>query len=181
MYSLEQLVKRWLVGALLVAGLLALTALAAGMLLPRDHVITRRLILSRTPDAVWRAVTDSVQIVSWRTDLASLERRADSAGHAVWREHGTTGAERTVVVLEETAPVYRLTRRSDRAGDTVAEWEMRIERHPSGVLVTVTERGTIQRRWHRFVSQFTSGHAGALERWLELLAAAFDEPARISS
>lgn len=181
MHSLEHLIKRWVVGALLVLGLLALTAVAAGMLLPRDHIVTRKLVLSRTPEAVWRAMTDSVLILGWRSDLTSLERLPDSAGHATWREHRTAGVDRTVTVLEETAPVYRRIRRREAGGDTVAEWQMTIERNPSGVLLTVTERGTIHRRWQRFLSQFTTGHAGALEEWLELLAASFDEPARISS
>lgn len=180
MHSLDQVVKRWVAGVALLVGLTAATALGVGMLLPSDHVVTRSLILSRAPEAAWRAITDSALVRAWRTDLASLERLPDSAGHARWREHETAGAERTVVLLEETAPVHRRIRRVEDGGHTVSEWEMTIARHPSGMVLTVTERGSIGRRWQRFVSQFTTGHAGPLERWLELLAAYFDEPARIN-
>lgn len=180
MHTLEQLLKRWLVGALLVLGLLALTALGAGMLLPAEHVVTRRLTLSRSPDAVWRAIADSVRLTTWRTDLRSLERIADSAGHAVWREQGVDGSTRVVTVVEEQAPVYRRIVQREESGGSVAEWDMVIERHPTGVTLTVTERGTIRSRSQRFISQFTSAHAGGLEAWLEMLAAYFDEPARIN-
>ena len=48
-----------------------------------------------------------------------------------------------------------------------------------GVFLVVTQRGWIPGRTERFVSQFSSGHAAELERYLDQLAAYFEEPARI--
>lgn len=165
--------------ASILALLLAITAVVAGMLLPPGHVVTRSLTLSRTPEAVWRAITDSVLVRSWRSDLARLERLPDSAGHARWREHGTDGSDRVVTILDEVPPVHRVVVRDDGDAGVQLRWDMVIERDPSGVRLRVTEHGTISRRWQRFVSQFTSAHAGLLERWMRQLARHFDEPPRI--
>jgi uncharacterized protein YndB with AHSA1/START domain len=178
MHSLEQLLKRWGMGALLVLALLAVTAVVAGMLLPAEHEVARRLTLSRSPDVVWRALTDSVRIRTWRTESVALERMPDSAGHAGWRERLADGRTRDVRVLEEQAPVHRRIRMSEGDG-RMTEWEMVIARHPSGITLTVRERGTIRSRSGRFVSQFTTGHAGPLETWMAMLAGYFDEPPRI--
>lgn len=180
MHSLHDLIRRWLGWGVAVLTLLATTAVVAGMLLPATHVVSRQLTLSRSPEAAWRAITDSALVLAWRTDLASLERLPDSAGRARWRERGADGSERLVVVLEEAAPVYRVVSMDDQATGTVSRWEMVIERDPAGIRLTVTEHGTIRRRWQRFVSQFTSGHAGPMERWMGQLAEYFEEPPRIS-
>ena len=53
--------------------------------------MTRTLTLSRTPEAVWRAISDSVRIRAWRRDIIQLEHLPDSASHEVWREIGDDG------------------------------------------------------------------------------------------
>ena len=161
---------------LLVAGL-AVTI--GGWLLPERHEVTRTLTLSRTPEAAWRAISDSVRIRAWRRDLIQLEHLPDSASHAVWREIGDDGRGTVVVVTEELPPVRLVTRRTTEAHGPSSEWVYAIRRAPSGIDITITERGTIPGKAQRFISQFTSAHAGPIERYLTQLAAYFDEPPRI--
>lgn len=177
MASLNALAKRWLAGLFLLIAIVLLTALAAGMLLPERHELTRTLTLSRNPDAVWRAITDSVRLRSWRTGLIRLERIADSGGMERWRETSRDGSETIVTMLAAEPPVHLVTRRA--RAKSLFEWEYVIGRSPEGVTVAVTQRGWIPGRTERFASQFLSGHAAELERYLIRLADYFDEPARI--
>lgn len=175
----EELARRWVVTAVIVLLILAAAVMFGGMLLPASHEVTRTLTLSRTPEAVWRAISDSVRIRAWRRDLIQLEHLPDSASHGVWREIGDDGRGTLVVLREELPPVRLVTDRVTEAHGPSSEWTYAITRAPSGIDLTITERGVIPSTSQRFISQFTSGHAGPLERYLTQLAAYFDEPPRI--
>jgi hypothetical protein len=84
-----------------------------------------------------------------------------------------------VVTREELPPVRLVTDRVTEARGPSSEWTYAISRAPSGIDLTITERGTIPSTTQRFISQFTSGHAGPIERYLTQLAAYFDEPPRL--
>ena len=176
---LEELVRKWVAAAGLVLLVAAVAVMAGGLLLPAQHEVSRTLTLSRTPEAVWRAISDSVRIRAWRRDLIQLEHLPDSASHAVWREIGDDGRGTLVVIREELAPVRLVTDRVTEARGPTSEWTYSIARAPSGIDLTITERGTIPSTSQRFISQFTSGHAGPIERYLVQLATYFDEPPRI--
>ena len=176
---IEALARRWVAGVVMVLLVAGLAAMLGGLLLPEHHEVSRTLTLSRTPEAVWRAISDSVRIRAWRRDIIQLEHLPDSASHDVWREIGDDGRATLVVVREELPPVRLVTRRITEARGPSSEWTYAISRAPSGVDLTITERGTIPGAAQRFISQFTSGHAGPVERYLAQLAAYFDEPPRI--
>lgn len=175
----EELARKWVAIAGLVLLVAGLAAVIGGLLLPAEHEVTRTLTLSRTPEAVWRAISDSVRIRAWRRDIIQLEHLPDSASHAVWREIGDDGRGTVVVHKEELPPVRLVTSRTTEARGPTSTWTYAIVRAPSGIDLTITERGTIPGTVQRFISQFTSGHAGPLERYLSQLAAYFDEPVRI--
>jgi hypothetical protein len=96
----------------------------------------RTLTLSRTPEAVWRAISDSVRIRAWRRDLIQLEHLPDSASHAVWREIGDDGRGTMVVTREELPPVRLVTDRITEARGPTSEWTYAISRAPSGIDLT---------------------------------------------
>jgi len=175
----EELVRRWLATVGLLLLMAAATVMIGGMLLPAQHEVSRTLTLSRAPEAVWRAISDSVRIRAWRDDLIQLEHLPDSASYPVWREIGDDGRGTVVVIREELPPVRLVTDRVTEARGPSSEWTYAITRAPSGIDLTITERGIIPGTAQRFISQFTSGHAGPIERYLSQLAAYFDEPARI--
>jgi uncharacterized protein YndB with AHSA1/START domain len=165
----------WIGGALAVLAVL----FVGGLLLPARYERSRRLILSRPPEAVWRALTDSAAIRRWRGDLIGLERAGDRHGWPLWREIGDDGVGTEVAVVEATPPVHlRLERRPERAAAPI-EWEYVVERVPEGIAVTLTERGRITNPVRRFIVQFLAGSRGALDRQLAGLAAHLDEPARL--
>ena len=77
----EELARRWVATVALLLLMAAATVMIGGMLLPAQHEVSRTLTLSRTPEAVWRAISDSVRIRSWRRDIIQLEHLPDSASH----------------------------------------------------------------------------------------------------
>jgi len=157
----------------------ALTLFVGGVLLPERYDITRRLVLSRTPEAVWFALTDSAAVRRWRTDLIDLQRLEDRNGHPAWREIRDDGVG---VVVESAAwdpPVHLLLLRTPERQPAPTEWEYIIERAPEGVALTLVERGRITNPVRRFVVQFLAGSRGDLDRQLAGLAAYFEEPPRI--
>ena len=176
---IDVLARKWLTAAGLVLLVAWLTVVLGGSLLPAQHEVSRTLTLSRTPEAVWRAISDSVRIRAWRRDVIQLEHLPDSASHAMWREIGDDGRGTLVVVREELPPVRLVTLRTTEARGPSSEWTYAISRAQSGIDLTITERGTIPGAAQRFISQFTSGHAGPIERYLSQLGTYFDEPPRI--
>jgi len=156
-----------------------LTVLVGGLLLPERYEISRRLVLSRTPDAVWFALTDSAAVRRWRRDLIELQRLGDRHGHPAWREIHDEGAGVVVESVEWDPPVHLRLRRTPELKAPASEWEYVVERAPEGVAVTLVERGRISNPARRFMVQFFAGARGTLDRQLAGLAAYFDEPARI--
>lgn len=157
----------------------ALAVFVGGLLLPEHYDITRRLVLSRTPEAVWFALTDSAAVRRWRTDLIDLQRLAERNGHPAWREIRDDGIGVVVESVAWDPPVHLLTVRTPEQQATTTEWEYTIERVPEGVALTLTERGRIENPVRRFLVQFFAGARGNLDRQLGGLAAYFDEPPRI--
>lgn len=156
-----------------------LTVLVGGLLLPDGYEISRRLVLSRTPEAVWFALTDSAAVRRWRRDLIELQRLEDRHGHPAWREIEDDG---TGVIVESVAwdpPVHLRLQRTPELQAAPTEWVYTIERAPEGVALTLVERGRISNPARRFVVQFFAGARGTLDRQLAGLAAYFEEPARI--
>jgi uncharacterized protein YndB with AHSA1/START domain len=176
---IEEVIRKWLAVAGLVLLVAVIAVMTGGLLLPAEHEVSRTLTLSRTPEAVWRAISDSVRIRSWRRDIIQLEHLPDSASHPVWREIGDDGRGTLVVVREELPPVRLVTERITEARGPSSEWTYAIRRAPSGIELTITERGVIPGTAQRFISQCTSGHAGPIERYLTQLAGYFGEPPRI--
>ncbi|HEX5634594.1 MAG TPA: SRPBCC family protein [Gemmatimonadales bacterium] len=162
------------------AAFVALAVLfVGGLLLPERYEISRRLVVSRPPEAVWYALTDSLSLRRWRKDLIALERVGDRNGWPVWREIGDDGVGTEVEVVEATPPAHlRLRRQGERARGTT-EWEYLLERVPEGIALTVVERGTISSPVRRFLVQFLAGAHGRLDRQLAGLAEHLDEPVRI--
>jgi len=156
-----------------------LTVLVGGLLLPERYEISRRVVLSRTPEAVWFALTDSAAVRRWRRDLIELQRLKDRNGHPAWREIEDDGRGVVVESVDWDPPVHLRVRRTPELQAAATEWEYIVERAPEGVTVTLVERGRISSPARRFVVQFFAGARGALDRQLAGLAAYFDEPARI--
>jgi hypothetical protein len=157
----------------------AIAVFVGGLLLPEEYEISRRLVLSRTPEAAWQALTDTASLRRWRKDLMQLQPLSTDGHLPIWREIADDGSGTDVRTLDATPPVHLVLERVGERRRGTVEWEYTIARAPEGVSVALVERGRITNPIQRFLVQFLAGTRGRLDRHLAALAAWFDEPARI--
>lgn len=148
---------KWI--AFVVGGLVVLVAAVAAMgsMLPRTHKASRTLRLKRSPEEVWRVVTQAARASSVPVDVIE----SDPPHRIVTR---VTEAERnfggtwTIVI----APAL----------STGAE--------PAGSTVTVTEDGWVANPIFRFISRLIIGHHATMDALLTQVAKTFNEDAALS-
>lgn len=167
--------------ALIVAGaLVALILLVTviGFLLPKGHVASARARYAQKPQAIWDIITNFEALPSWRSDVTSVERAPDSAGHPVWVEIGKNG--RIPLAVEVLEPPRRMvTRIADDSLPFGGTWTFEIADSEGGCTLTITENGEVYNPIFRFVSQFFIGHHATLEGYLRSLGTKFGESTTI--
>lgn len=128
----------------LARGLVGLMGLCAttfmvGMALPAEHRTTVRGSLDRSPEVVWRMLTDLDGLPMWRSDVIRVERLPDAGGRTTWREVGRGGD--VVVELAESEPPRRLVTQQRRYGRrALPELTYLLAATTRGTSVTVTAR-----------------------------------------
>lgn len=163
----------WTAGSFL--GVVAL-ALLVGLVLPREHKVTRRLHLKAEPQRVWALVTDHAKDPVWRSNLKSTDRLSDKGERAVWQDtfvNGQLMAYEDEVVLDGV----RLTRTIVNQKHFGGTWTYLIQSEGKGTVLTLTEEGWVDVPF-RAVARFVFGHASVLELYLKDVARAFQEGAK---
>jgi uncharacterized protein YndB with AHSA1/START domain len=153
--------------ALTVLAIVA-TALAgsflAGILLPVEHVGVGHALLDRSPETVWRVLTDLDGMPLWRSDLTAVERLPNVAGRPAWREIGRGGTR--VVELTLADPPRRLvTQRAAGGRSALPIRTFDLDSAATGTRVTITERGEVRNPLARILVRLRSG-APAIDRFL---------------
>jgi hypothetical protein len=163
--------------ALIAVGVLvAVVALVAviGMLLPKDHLASRRSRFHQPPEAVWAVIIGEPD---WRPDIKGLEKLEPRDGHRSWKEIDKRGQAITYVSVEETPPRRLVTRIADPTLPFGGTWTQEIVPDSNGCVVTITEAGEIYNPIFRFMSRFVLGYTGNMDGYLKALHAKFGEAA----
>ena len=151
-----------IVFAALTSALLA--CFLAGVFLPVEHVGIGQALLPRSPEAVWRVLTDLDEMPLWRSDLTALERLPDMAGRPAWREIGRGGTRMVELTLAD--PPHRLVLQRAAGGRTVLPIRtFDLDSAATGTRVTITERGEIRNPLGRVLVRLRS-RAPAIDRLL---------------
>jgi len=163
---------------LLRIGLVVLAALVlivvfvagAGLMLPRDHVATRRATVPTAPDAVFAAIVDVGSYAAWRTSLSAVEVLPPVDGRARWVE--VSGRDRIAMEQVERLPPRRLvTRIADPDLPFGGTWTFELAPADGGTSVTITERGEIRNPIFRVAARFVFGYGATMETFLDELSA----------
>jgi hypothetical protein len=128
-----------------------LAILAGGLMLPRQHAVSRSVTMRAVPDAVWSRVADPAGYPAWQRRTSSVDV-LDSTPLR-WREFGAEGSfafEVTVVEVGERFVAVALD--DDVARRPEREFLMRAV--PDGTSVTYTERCTLDNPISRFVFRY---------------------------
>jgi uncharacterized protein YndB with AHSA1/START domain len=177
--SLKPAWKLWIFLAIALVVAFVLVPQLGGMLLNEHHIISSRILLSESPENVWRAISDLAATPDWYPNVVSEERLADRNGHQVWRERYHNG-QSLVLETAESCPPYRLMRAAIE-GNTRESWEFDLQPTPTGTELRITESGDIPNPFMRFVSKYLMGHFKGVNNYERALALRFDQPAHIEN
>ena len=148
--------------------------LIVGAILPRGHVVSRRIILHRSPDEIYRSVRDFAAAPSWRSDLERVEMIATTDNHVRFREYAKHGAV-TYELVEDRPGERMVTRIADLNLGYSGTWTYTFTKEAAGARVQITEAGEVSNIFFRFMSRLVFGQSGTIEKYLIALGKKFGE------
>jgi hypothetical protein len=157
-----------------VAVALVIVILVIGAALPRSHVVSRQIILHRSPDEVYRSLRDFSAAPTWRSDLEHVEMIATADNHVRFREQGKQGAV-TYDLVEDHPGTKMVTRIADLDLGYSGTWTYIFTKEVDGTRIQITEAGEVSNILFRFMSRFVFGQSSTIEKYLTVLGKKFDE------
>jgi hypothetical protein len=148
--------------------------LLIGAVLPRNHVVSRKIILHRSPSEIYQSVRDFDAAPNWRSDVERVEMIATPDNHVRFREHGKHGAV-TYDLVEDRPSEKMITRIADLNLGYSGTWTYTFIKEADGTLVQITEAGEVSNILFRFMSRFVFGQSGTIEKYLSALGKKFGE------
>jgi hypothetical protein len=163
---------KWLTFSMLALALAFAAALLVviliGSLLPRKHVVSRSVSLSRPPEVVWNLITGPPR---WRRSVRAYRELPEDNGHRMWQETDEHGQTVTFATVESVPPRRLVTRIADTKLPFGGTWTYEIAPIASGCSLTITEDGEVYNPLFRFASRFILGHAATIDSYLRDLKA----------
>jgi hypothetical protein len=160
---------------LIIAGtfaLLVVVAAVVGAMLPRGHHATRQARYRQTPEAIYAVLAGPP---TWRSGVKAWAALPERDGHKQWWEQDSHGEKIVYELVEEQAPVRRVTRIADETLPYGGTWTVEITPVADGGAVRVTEDGEVRNAIFRFLSRFVFGHTATIEAFLRELGVRFGE------
>jgi hypothetical protein len=148
--------------------------LIVGALLPKNHVVSRHVILHRSPDETYRTARDFSAAPSWRPDVERVEMIATADNHVQFREHAKHGAV-TYDLIEDRPGEKMVTRIADLNLGYSGSWTFTFTKEAAGTRVQITEAGEVSNVFFRFMSRFVFGQSTTIEKYLVALGKKFGE------
>jgi uncharacterized membrane protein len=148
--------------------------LIVGALLPRNHVVSRQVILHRSPDEIYQSLRDFAAAPSWRSDLERVEMIPAADNHVQFREHAKHGTV-TYDLVEDQPGERMVTRIADLNLGYAGTWTYTFTKEAAGTRVQITEAGEVSNIFFRFMSRFVFGQSGTIEKYLIALGKKFGE------
>lgn len=156
---------KWIGLIVLAVAAVVLVAVVIGMLLPKEHHVTREQIVAGTPERVWEMITGIEAFPSWRKDVKTVQRLPDQNGRRMWSEDGPSG-KLTFVVDRAEAPRVLVTRLADPTLPFGGTWTYELVAVAEGTRVKITEDGQIYNPLFRFMARYVFGHESTISSYL---------------
>ena len=159
----------WLIALLAVLVLIGILVLGIGSMLPKEHHVTRRAHINRSPTEIWEVLTDFAGQPEWRMDVRSVKRLSDQNGRQAWQETDKRGRPWIIETVESVAP-RRLVRRIANVNSVFGgTWTYEIGEYGEVTAMTITEDGEVYNPYFRFISKFIIGQTGTIDSYLKSL------------
>lgn len=151
----------------MVAVVLAL--FVGGLATPREHTVSRTVIVPAPREQVWMVIRDFSRYADWRHELEHAEVVADSTTQPQWREISTRRAI-TFGVTQEEPPLMMVARILDVDVPFTGEWRWELHTHSEGTSVSLTEHGAVGNPIFRFIGTHFLGHTKSIDLYLKHLS-----------
>ena len=159
-------VIRAIVIVVAVLGVVVLAVVLAGYALPVAHVASRQAVVGRSPDVVFDTIADVARYAEWRPDVSKVDIL--STEPLRWQEHGSNG-DITYRRGDQSRPARLVAQIDDPDLPFGGTWSYELAPHPSGTMLTITERGEVYNPVFRFMSRFVFGHTATIDGYLAAL------------
>jgi uncharacterized protein YndB with AHSA1/START domain len=157
--------RRKLLIALVVVGVVLGLPVLAGLLMPREHHAVASARIPGPPDAVFAAIRDVARYADWRSDVDRVELLPDDGRGARFREH--SGSDAVTYRIEQSDPPKLLrVRIDDDALPFSGSWTYEVRPLDSDTMVTITEDGAIDNPVLRLIARLFFSPTETMERYL---------------
>jgi hypothetical protein len=157
---------KWLIYFGLAIVIIPAMVLLIGAALPKQHVVSRRILLQASPNDVFA-------LIAGPSDWRGFKYELLTESPLKWRETDSSGSVIAYERVETTAPKRIVNRIADPKLPFGGSWTYEIEPNGSGTGLTITEHGEVYNPLFRFVSRFIMGHTATIEKYQRDLAAHF--------
>jgi hypothetical protein len=157
-----------------VIGLAVLLISLIGWRLPRQHSVTRSILLHKTPDTIYAVTRDFAATPKWRADVREVTVTTASDGKVHFREDGKNGTVN--YELAEDVPGQRMvTRITDTNLGYSGKWTYVFAPEGESTRISITEDGDVSNVIFRFLSRYAFGHTATIDSYLKSLGQHFGE------
>lgn len=157
-----------------VVVLALLLMVVLGSLLPKEHSVTRSVLLHKSPESVYAVVRDFASTPKWRADVREVQVMTEPGGRVTFREAGKQGTVN--YELTEDVPARRMvTRIADTDLGYAGKWTYTFVAEGPNTRLTITEDGEVSNLIFRFLSRYAFGHTVTLDAYLTSLGKQFGE------
>ena len=165
----------FVVGGLVV---LVLGLVVVGMLLPRQHVATSTIELSKPPAEVWALVRDLGQVPAFWPEIKTSVRQLDRDGREVWLQTMKNGFALPLVIEEDHPPTRLMTRIAiEGKAPFGGSWTYDLAESGMGSRLRVTEDGFVDNALFRVISKLM-GHHSTIDSYLTALGKRLGQPVK---
>jgi uncharacterized membrane protein len=164
----------------IVVGVIAALVLAVlliallGSRLPKQHSVSRSVLLHKSPESVYGVARDFESMPKWRADVREVKITTQEDGRLRFREEGKHGAVN--YELTEDVPGRRMvTRITDTDLGYAGKWTYVFAAEGPNTRLTITEDGEVSNVIFRFLSRYAFGHSATIDSYLTSLGKQFGE------
>ena len=164
----------------IVVGVIAALVLAVlliallGWRLPKQHSVSRSVLLHKSPESVYGVARNFETMPKWRADVREVKITTQGDGRLHFREEGKHGAVN--YELAEDIPGRRMvTRIMDTDLGYAGKWTYVFAAEGPDTRLTITEDGEVSNVIFRFLSRYAFGHSATIDSYLTSLGKQFGE------
>ena len=164
--------RKLIIGIGLFFGILfsaAMLAMIIGQFLPEEHEATLSTEFEQPPAKLWSILTNYASYPDWRIDLHRVDLLSDMDGLHRWREFDQSKMDLTYTEVKVEKPRLLIIKIADENISFGGTWKMELTPSIKGCHLKVTETGTIDSGFFRFIATYIFGFDSTIRSFVNML------------